>query len=72
MLSAKVKLTRLLKLRFTPNPLTGSAAVFLWGPRQTGKTTLLHEQWPGAKYYDLLDTNLAMELRLRNRSARPL
>ncbi len=33
---------------------------FLWGPRQTGKSTLLRERFPGAPYYDLL---LAAEFR---------
>lgn len=65
MIDSTNKLLRSLRLRFSPNPLTGAAAVFLWGPRQTGKTTLLHDQWPRAKYYDLLDTQLATELRLR-------
>lgn len=27
---------------------------FLWGPRQTGKSTLLRERFPQAPYYDLL------------------
>jgi uncharacterized protein len=27
---------------------------FLWGPRQTGKSTLLRERFPGSKRYDLL------------------
>lgn len=27
---------------------------FLWGPRQTGKSTLLHSRFPDAIYYDLL------------------
>lgn len=29
-------------------------SVFLWGARQTGKTTLLEQLYPKAKYYDLL------------------
>jgi predicted AAA+ superfamily ATPase len=33
---------------------------FLWGPRQTGKSTLLRERFPDAPYYDLL---LAAEFR---------
>ncbi len=39
---------------------------FLWGPRQTGKSTLLRERFPDAPYYDLL---LAAEFR--RLSARP-
>lgn len=29
---------------------------FLFGPRSTGKTTLINHQLPKAKVYDLLDT----------------
>ena len=29
-------------------------SVFLWGARQVGKTTLLEELYPKARYYDLL------------------
>ena len=54
-----------LELRWTPNPVTGSAAAFLWGPRQTGKTTLLHQRFPEARYYDLLDTSLSADLSVR-------
>lgn len=64
------KFKRELKLSWTPNPVTGSAAAFLWGPRQSGKTTLLHQQFPGARSYDLLDTDLAAELSVRPRTLR--
>lgn len=37
---------------------------FLWGPRQTGKSTLLHQRFPKAVYYDLL---LADEYERLNR-----
>lgn len=37
---------------------------FLWGPRQTGKSTLLHQRFPKAVYYDLL---LADEFERLNR-----
>ncbi len=40
--------------------LSRSKSCFLWGPRQTGKTTLLRERYPEALYYDLL---LAAEFR---------
>lgn len=52
-------------IRWTPNPLTGSAAVFLWGARQTGKTTFLKRAFPDALTFDLLDTTLAAELSVR-------
>ena len=35
---------------------------FLWGPRKMGKSTLLQQQFPGVAYFDLLDTNLMVEL----------
>ena len=37
-------------------------SAFLWGPRKTGKSTLLQQQFPGVVYFDLLDTNLMVEL----------
>jgi predicted AAA+ superfamily ATPase len=64
------KFNRQLELNWTPNPLSGGAAAFLWGPRQTGKTTLLHDRFPGARFYDLLDTVVAAELTLRPRLLR--
>jgi predicted AAA+ superfamily ATPase len=64
------KFQRSLELTWTPNPVTGSGAAFLWGPRQTGKTTLLHQQFPGARFYDLLDTALAAELSVSPRTLR--
>jgi predicted AAA+ superfamily ATPase len=59
-----------MKLSWTPNPVTGSGAVFLWGPRQVGKTTLLHQQLPEARYYDLLDSTLSADLSVRPRLLR--
>jgi predicted AAA+ superfamily ATPase len=35
-------------------PLSTSETCFLWGPRQTGKSTLLNTIYPNAKRYDLL------------------
>ena len=35
-------------------PAAGSETFFLWGPRQTGKTTLLHQAYPDAVWIDLL------------------
>lgn len=45
--------------------LKGNNAAFLWGPRKVGKTTLLHQKFPNAKYYDLLDTELKTSLLLK-------
>lgn len=70
MSSRLCNLERDLKLSWSLNPRTGSGAAFLWGPRQTGKTTLLHQQFPAAVYYDLLDTSLAAELSVRPRLLR--
>ena len=56
---------RELIVRWVPNPLKDSAATFLWGPRQTGKTTLLREQLPDALFYDLLDSDLNADLTVR-------
>lgn len=69
-MSRSALISRALELSWTPNPLTGSAAVFLWGARQTGKTTFLHERFPDAKFYDLLDTALSAELSVRPRILR--
>jgi predicted AAA+ superfamily ATPase len=38
-------------------PLSGTETCFLWGPRQTGKSTLLKTLFPKAKRYDLLLSN---------------
>lgn len=40
-------------------------AAFLWGPRKTGKSTLLKQQFPTAKTYDLLKSDVKAELLLR-------
>lgn len=34
--------------------LTGQQTCFLWGPRQTGKSTLIRTRYPRARRYDLL------------------
>ena len=43
-------------------PIVQHKSVFLFGPRQTGKTTLLRHLFPAAKYYDLLQANTFREL----------
>ncbi len=40
-------------------------ASFLWGPRKVGKTTLLRQRFPNARWYDLLDSDLRTRLLLR-------
>ncbi|WP_446831123.1 ATP-binding protein [Candidatus Foliamicus sp.] len=35
-------------------PPAGQESFFLWGPRQTGKTTLLRQRYPEARWIDLL------------------
>lgn len=37
-------------------PAPGEETFFLWGSRQTGKTTLLRQRYPGAIWLDLLKT----------------
>ncbi len=64
------KFSRDLELSWVPNPVSGSAAAFLWGARQTGKTTFLHDRYPEARFYDLLDTTLSAELSVRPQTFR--
>ncbi len=59
------EIKRILKIELPENPIKKSGAVFLWGPRQTGKTTLLGQQFPNALSFDLLDSDLATDLTLR-------
>lgn len=40
-------------------------SLFLWGSRQTGKSTLLKMLFPEAQYYDLLKSDLRMALQFR-------
>ncbi len=40
-------------------------SAFLWGARQTGKTTLLRDRYPHSLYFDLLDTDLYLDLSRR-------
>ena len=37
---------------------TENESVFLFGARQTGKTTLVRDLFPDAKYYDLLKSDV--------------
>ena len=54
-------LERILKL-----DLAARRSCFLWGPRQTGKSTLLRQRFPAAPCYDLLQAS-----EFRRLSARP-
>jgi predicted AAA+ superfamily ATPase len=40
-------------------------SAFLWGPRKTGKTTYLRTSFPGSLTYDMLQTDLFLELTKR-------
>lgn len=40
-------------------------SIFLFGGRQTGKTTLLRQQFPDTTFFDLLDTNVRRRLQQR-------
>lgn len=41
------------------------SSIFLFGGRQTGKTTILHQQFPDAIFFDLLDSNVRTRLHRR-------
>jgi predicted AAA+ superfamily ATPase len=43
--------------RWLPLPASPTQSFFLWGPRQTGKSSLLKHLYPGALWVDLLKTN---------------
>ena len=51
---------RLQTMNLPPN-----RSAFLWGPRKTGKTTLLRQQFPDAFWIDLLDYDLFLTLSQR-------
>lgn len=42
-------------------PPAGSESFFLWGPRQSGKSTLLHDLYPQATWIDLLKSDTYMK-----------
>lgn len=42
--------------------LTQGQSAFLWGARNTGKSTFLKQKYPNSIYYDLLDTDLFNDL----------
>lgn len=53
-------LERILKLREVEDD-----SLFLWGSRQTGKSTLLRSLFPHARLYDLLKTDVRIAFQLR-------
>ena len=46
-------------------PRRPTTSLFLWGPRQTGKSTLLHRLYPHAHWIDLLDTDALIRFTQR-------
>lgn len=53
----KALINRILKIELPEN-----RSAFLWGPRKTGKTTLLRQQFPEAFWIDLLGYDLFLSL----------
>ncbi len=53
-------------------PSAGPQSFFLFGPRGTGKTTLLAQRFPDAVHLDLLDHALYLELLARTQRLRDL
>ena len=47
-------------------------SVLLLGPRQTGKSTLLRQQFPEARTFDLLEADTFRELSVRPESMRQM
>ncbi|MBI2968121.1 MAG: ATP-binding protein [Bacteroidetes bacterium] len=43
----------------------GAKSCFFWGPRQTGKSTLLKQLFPDAPYYDLLLSDMFLRLSIK-------
>ena len=56
----KMMLERILKLEEIKED-----SLFLWGSRQTGKSTLLRTLFPNTRYYDLLKSDLRMAFQLQ-------
>ena len=47
-------------------PKRPKQSLFLWGPRQTGKTTLLKQIYPKAFRVDLLKSDVLMRVTFRS------
>lgn len=58
--TCETMLERILRLEETKED-----SLFLWGSRQTGKSTLLKMLFPDARYYDLLKSDVRMSLQFR-------
>lgn len=52
--------------------LPSNRSAFLWGPRKTGKTTLLKQQFSSAYFIDLLDYDLFLTLSQRPTTLRQI
>lgn len=52
--------------------LPENRSAFLWGPRKTGKTTLLKQQFPNAFWVDLLDFDFYFSLNQKPSSLRDI
>ncbi len=49
-------------LRTLKLDLPAGQSAFLWGPRKTGKTTLLKQAFPHSRIYDFLNTDLYLDV----------
>ena len=52
--------------------LPENRSAFLWGPRKTGKTTLLKQQFPNAFWVDLLDFDFYFSLNQKPSALRDM
>ena len=59
------EIRRILDIYIPENPIKGSGAAFLWGPRQTGKTTFLSQRYSTALRLDLLESDTAASYAVR-------
>jgi predicted AAA+ superfamily ATPase len=60
------------KRSFDPSKLLERRSLFLLGPRQTGKSTLLRQNYPNANYIDLLEADTFRRLSLAPEALREL
>ncbi len=51
--------------RFLSLPRPGTETFFLWGPRQTGKSTLLRQAYPDGRWIDLLKSDVFIRYATR-------